>query len=149
MIQSRVSARHIDAQRHEWARLSVTTTVKILPLLILGFSGSVLGYVAAHAPKPDYVAPTPQEIEAHVPAPASLSGEVPPGFLVRTFKIEGMCCTNCTGKIYQRLKDSPGVVEAAVSFDKGIAEVVVPKDADVAKLEDAMHFEKYVAKAQL
>jgi hypothetical protein len=36
-----------------------------------------------------------------------------------------------------------------VSFDKGIAEVVVPKDADVAKLEDAMHFEKYVAKAQL
>ena len=123
--------------------------LKFLPLFILGIAGAVLGYVAIHAPKPDYVAPTLKDIEAHVPAPDAITGEIPPGFLVRTFKIEGMCCTNCTGKIYQRLKESPGVVEAAVSFDKGIAQVVVPKDADVAKLEDAMHFEKYVAKAQL
>ena len=58
-----------------------------------------------------------------------------------------MCCTNCTGKIYQRLKESPGVVEAAVSFDKGIAQVVVPKDADVTSFENVIHFEKYTAKA--
>ena len=128
--------------------LVFTAMLKLLPLLILGVAGSVLGYIAMHAPQPDYVAPTLKEIEAHVPAPASITGEIPPGFLVRTFKVEGMCCTNCTGKIYQRLKESPGVVEAAVSFDKGIAQAVVPKDADVAKLEDAMHFEKYVARVQ-
>jgi copper chaperone CopZ len=122
--------------------------VKIIPLLILGFAGTVLGIVAVRAPKPDYVAPTPQEIAAHVPAPTEITGEIPPGFLVRTFKVDGMCCTGCTGKIYKHLKEAPGVVEAAVSFDKGIAQVVVPKDADVNKLEDAMHFENYVAKAQ-
>jgi len=121
---------------------------KALPLLILGASGAVLGFVALRAPKPDYVAPTVKEVDVHVPAPTALTGEIPKGFLVRTFKVEGMCCTACTGKIYQRLKESPGVVEAAVSFDKGIAQVVVPKDADVAKLEDAMHFEKYVARVQ-
>lgn len=122
--------------------------MKILPLLALGAAGVTLGYIALRAPTPEYVAPTLQEVQAHVPAPEALTGEIPPGFLVRTFKVEGMCCTGCTGKLYKRLKESPGVVEAAVSFDKGIAQVVVPKDIDVARLEEVMHFEKYVAKAQ-
>jgi copper chaperone CopZ len=122
--------------------------LKTIPIVIIAIAGSALGYIAMRAPAPTYVAPTPQEIEAHVPAPTTLSAEVPPGFLVRTFKVEGMCCTGCTGKIYKRLKESPDVVDAAVSFDKGIAQVVVPKEADVAKLEDVMHFDKYVAKAQ-
>jgi copper chaperone CopZ len=125
------------------------TAVKILPILLLGCAGSALGYVALRAPTPDYVAPTLQEVQAHVPAPQTLTCDIPPGFLVRTFKVDGMCCTGCTGKIYQRLKESPGVFEAAVSFDKGIAQVVVPADSDVTQLEDVMHFEKYVAKAHL
>ena len=123
--------------------------MKILPLLILCAAGVGLGYIALRAPTADYVAPTLQEVQAHVPAPQALTCDIPPGFLVRTFKVDGMCCTGCTGKIYQRLKESPGVFEAAVSFDKGIAQVVVPEESDVTKLEDVMHFEKYVAKAQL
>jgi copper chaperone CopZ len=124
------------------------TLVKILPMLLLGAAAAALAYIALRAPSQSYVAPTIQEVEAHVPAPPTITGEIPPGFLVRTFKVEGMCCTGCTGKIYKRLKDSPGVVEAAVNFDQGIAQVVVPNDSDVAKLEDVMHFDKYVAKAQ-
>jgi copper chaperone CopZ len=123
-------------------------SMKLIPLIILAATGTVLGLIALRAPSQSYVAPTERDIEAHVPAPESITGDVAPGFVVRTFKVEGMCCHNCSGKIYERLKDSPGVVEAAVSFDKGIAQVVVPKDADVGSLENAIHFEKYTAKAQ-
>jgi copper chaperone CopZ len=122
-------------------------SMKFIPLMILALTGGVLGLIALRAPAPSYVAPTERYVEAHVPAPETITRDVAPGFVVRTFKVDGMCCQDCTGKIYERLKESPGVVDAAVSFDKGIAQVVVPKDADVGSLENAIHFEKYSARA--
>ena len=127
--------------------LPLDNSMKLIPLIILAATGAVLGLIALRAPTQTYVAPTERDIEAHAPAPESIIGDVAPGFVVRTFKVDGMCCLSCTGKIYERLKESPGVVEAAVSFDKGIAQVVVPNDADVGSLENAIHFEKYTAKA--
>lgn len=120
--------------------------MKVLPLVLLGTAGAALAFVAWRAPAPTYIAPTSAEVLAHEPAPQELVGEVPAGCIVRTFEVQGMCCTGCTGKLYERLKAVPGVVNAAVNFEKGVAEVVVPQDADVAPLVTAMHFEKYVAK---
>ena len=120
--------------------------MKALPLVLLGGAGAALAFIAWRAPAPNYVAPTSAELLAHAPAPQDLVGEVPAGCVVRTFEVQGMCCTGCTGKLYDRLKTAPGVVNAAVNFEKGVAEVVLAKDADVVPIETAMHFDKYVAK---
>ncbi len=57
-----------------------------------------------------------------------------------------MCCTGCTGKLYERLKEKPGFVAAAVNFEAGLAQVVIPKDADPEAFVAALRFEKYDAK---
>ncbi len=80
--------------------------------------------------------------------PTHITGEVPAGYVVHSFTVDGMCCRDCTGKIYGKLKAVPGVVQAAVNFDQHQAEVVMPKDADVAALEQVLRFEKYTAKLQ-
>lgn len=119
---------------------------KTIPLVLIAVAGAVLGYVAWRAPNRDYAAPSIADVEAHAPAPQTLVGDIPPGCVVRTFAVEGMCCQGCTGKIYKRLKETAGVVQAAVQFDKGQAEVVVPESTDLALLETALHFDKYTAK---
>lgn len=119
---------------------------KIVPLLLVAAAGIVLGYVAWRAPAREYLAPTPAEVQAHAAAPVSLIGGIPPGCVVRTFAVDGMCCQGCTGKIYKRLRETPGVVQAAVQFDTGTAEVVVSESTDVALLETALRFDKYTAK---
>ena len=120
--------------------------MKILPLALLGGAGLVLGYVAWRAPARDYVAPTPAEIEAHAPAPQALEGAIPEGCVVRTIEVQGMCCTGCTGKLYARLERTAGFVKGAVSFERGVAEVVLPEDADPAPFVAALSFDKYDAK---
>ena len=120
--------------------------MKILVVLLFVVAGAALGFVAWKAPARDYVAPTAQEIEAHRPAPQELAGDVPADCVVRTFEVAGMCCTGCTGKLYAKIKDVPGVEQAAVNFEKGTAEIVVKKGADVAPLAEALCFGKYSAK---
>jgi copper chaperone CopZ len=119
--------------------------MKHLQFVVLGVSGLALLIVALRAPKPDYVAPTAAEIEAHRPAPRSLSAPVGPDRVVRTIRVRGMCCAGCTGAIYDRLKETPGFVDAAVDLDEGVAQVVMSKDADPAPFVGALHFEKFDA----
>lgn len=118
----------------------------LLSLSMLLLAGGALAWVALRAPERVYVAPKPAEVQAHVPAPTALAAEVPAGCAVRTFEVEGMCCTGCTGKLYARLKAEPGVVDAAVDFERGIALAIVPEDADLAALAGALSFDKYSAR---
>jgi len=117
----------------------------LLPLSVLFLAGGALAWVALRAPARDYVAPSPAEVRAHVPAPTSLSVAPPAGFAVRTLEVEGMCCTGCTGKLYAKLRAEPGVADAAVDFERGIAMAVVPESADVEALARALSFDKYQA----
>lgn len=119
---------------------------KTIPILLIATAGAVLGYVAWRAPAREYLAPTLAEVQAHAAAPTSLVADVPSGCVVRAFAVEGMCCQGCTGKIYKRLKETAGVVHAAVSFDAGTAQVVVQETTDIALLESALTFDKYSAR---
>jgi len=123
--------------------------MKLLPILALALTGAGLAAVAFRAPTQDYVAPTAADVEAHRAAPQELVGEIPAGCAVLEFEVSGMCCTGCTGKLYDRLRATPGFVEGAVSFEDGIAQVVVSKDADSEAFVSALQFDKYAVKRKL
>jgi len=120
--------------------------VKLLPILLLVSAGAALAWIAWRAPEREYVAPTPAEVAAHRAAPQKLAGGVPAGYVVRTIEVEGMCCTGCTGKLYERLKAVPGLGQAAVSFEEGLARVVIPERADPEPFAAALRFDKYAAR---
>jgi len=117
--------------------------MKIPSIVIVGVAGVVLAVVALRAPSRDYVAPTEADLEAHRPAPQALYGEPPADCVVRRIQVKGMCCLGCTGRIYDKVKTVPGLVDAAVSFEKGEADVVMKKDADPAQIVEAFRFDKF------
>jgi hypothetical protein len=119
--------------------------VRVLPILALALAGVGLAIVAFRAPRQDYVAPTLADVEAHRAAPQELEGDTPEGCQVLTIEVHGMCCTGCTGKLYERLQATPGFVRGAVNFEEGIAQVVASADADPAAFAQALQFDKYVA----
>lgn len=119
--------------------------VRVLPLVALVLAGTGLAMIAFRASKPDYVAPTVADVEAHKAAPQELEGPTPEGCTVLTIEVDGMCCTGCTGKLYERLRTTPGFVQGAVSFEEGIARVVVSEGADRESFAEALRFDKYVA----
>src|SRR5262245_314313 len=123
----------------------LSAPMKLLPWAILGGAGVALAVVAWRAPARDYVAPTAAEVQAHAPAPQDLRGDLPAGCVVRTIEVHGMCCTGCTGKLYARLKEAPGFVKGAVSYERGVAEVVARADVDPAPFVEACRFDKYSA----
>jgi hypothetical protein len=115
-------------------------------LVLLAAAALGLGWIVLRTPEPSYVAPTPQEVAAHQPAPRTLSSSVPAGFRIQSFAVDGMCCTGCTGKLYARLKAEPGVLGAAVDFEAGLAQAIVPETSDPHALEHVLTFDKYTAK---
>jgi copper chaperone CopZ len=117
--------------------------MKIPSIVFVGLAGIVLAVVALRAPSRDYVAPTEADLEAHRPAPQVLEGEPPADCVVRRIQVKGMCCLGCTGRIYDKVKSAPGLVDAAVSFEKGEADVVMKKDADPAPIVEAFRFDKF------
>jgi len=117
--------------------------MKVPWIALLVLAGVGLAVVAWRAPARDYVAPTQADVEAHVPAPQSLHGDLPADCVVRRIDVKGMCCLGCTGRIYERIRSAPGIVDAAVSFEKGVAEVVIRKDADPTPVVAALRFDKY------
>lgn len=145
-VQLRPRSPGAAGRRYAGALERNASPVKILPFVVLGSAGLALAWVAWRAPARDYVAPTAQEIEAHVAAPQALDGELPAGSVVRTIEVSGMCCTGCTGKLYARLEATPGFVKAAVSFERGVAELALPGGADPAPFVAALQFDKYDAK---
>ena len=115
--------------------------MKLFTALVL-LSALVLGYLAKRAPEPEAAPPVLVRSDA---APYELSGEVPSGDVVRTFAVEGMCCEGCAKKLCDALLDVDGVEEAAVDSVLGHAMVVVPRELEVARLEEALTFENYTA----
>ena len=119
--------------------------MKFVPAIVLLGAAAALAVVALRAPERTYVAPTVAEVQAHAPAPRTIPVATPPGCAIRTFDVAGMCCNGCTGKIHARLAAAPGVVAAAVDFEAGTAQALVPSDADVAALAGVLSFDKYSA----
>ena len=114
-------------------------------VLLLG-AGVALLVVALTNEDPTYVAPTRETSAPHRPAPPELSRPVPSGCVVRTVEVAGMCCDGCTGKLFELLTAIPEVRDAAVSFDAGRAQAVVPADFDAHVLEAVLTQEKYTAR---
>ncbi len=112
--------------------------MKILSLLVLSSAGAWLGYVALHAPEPDYTPPT-------LRVPVRIETEAEPGQTMRAFEVEGMCCESCTHKLYRSLLAVEGVSEAAVDFESARAWALARVEVPVARLLTALHFDKYSA----
>ncbi len=51
------------------------------------------------------------------------------GILKKTLKIDGMTCVNCENRIERKLQNTPGILEAKVSYSGGTAAVTYDKSA--------------------
>ncbi len=116
-----------------------------LGLLLLLVAGGALGTVAVFAHERSYVVPEPAKLES---IPLALSGEVPPGYVVRSFDVEGICCQGCSSKLHGALMAVAGVREAAVDPLKEEVMALVPADMPNERLEAALTFDKYSARAR-
>lgn len=116
--------------------------MKILVALLLVAVGA-LAWVLATRGERSFDAPA---VEAPVlPAPTVLVHGAGPGQVERDFEVEGMCCKNCTGKLYASVTAVPGVREAAVDFETGRAQVVVDAEVEAERVREALTFGKYTA----
>ena len=122
--------------------MSGSHSVKSLGFVLLAASGGILLWVGLTATRAEYVPPREPEL-----VPLALTGEVPEGCEVQTFDVDGMCCTNCSAKLYRALVETEGVRAAAVDPSLGRAEVVVPAGTKRAELARVLTFDKYVATA--
>jgi copper chaperone CopZ len=113
--------------------------VKHLILILVVLAGIWLGFVALKADPPTYDGAAGE-------VPAHLSGELPAGFRVASFEVEGMCCSTCPGKLYASLSGVEGVREAAVDFDTSTAEAVVPEALPDEALLAVLNVDKYTAR---
>lgn len=120
--------------------------IRPLPGLVLVTAGAVAGYLAYSAPERSYEpltldtpAPPPRVPIAVTQAPAE-------GEALRVLEVEGMCCGGCCAKLHEALTALPAVRAAAVDFERGVAEALVPADLPVAELAAALTFDKYSAR---
>ncbi|NOT29788.1 MAG: heavy-metal-associated domain-containing protein [Planctomycetes bacterium] len=116
-----------------------------LGILVLLAAGGALGTVAVLARERSYVVP---EHERPLSIPLVLSGAVPSGYAVRTFDVEGICCQGCSSKLHGALLAVEGVREAAVDPLTAVVMALAPLDMPDARLEAALTFDKYSAKAR-
>ncbi len=117
--------------------------MKLLGPALLVAAGLVLGAIALLADAPTYEAP---RANPAAPVPFELTGELPAGYVVQRLDVAGMCCSGCSGKLYAALVALDEVAEAAVDPVRGEALAVVPASFDVARLEQALTFDKYAAR---
>lgn len=116
--------------------------MKSLAALLLVAAGA-LAWVLATRGGRTYEAPVPEP--PVLPAPTVLVHGAGPGQVERDFEVEGMCCRNCTGKLFASVTAVPGVREAAVDFETGLARVVVDAEVDPGLVLAALNFGKYSA----
>jgi copper chaperone CopZ len=119
--------------------------MKKLLLLVIALSGTATAYIWIKQPAPSYVPPT---VAAQATIPTVLAAQPAADECVRVFDVKGMCCAGCPPKVHKALTSVAGVRAAAVDFDTRTASVIVPKDLDVAKLETALTFDEFTAKAR-
>lgn len=112
-------------------------------LLALLAAGGVLAFIALRASAPTYAVPV-----RAADIPLSIQGEIPPGFVVRTFEVDGICCQSCAGKLERVLATLAGVERVAVDPLRKEVQALVRADVDGAALATALTFDKYVARAR-
>lgn len=112
-----------------------------LALLLVAAAG--LTWVLATRGDRTFAAPVEEAPVA--PAPTVLVHGAGPGQLELAFDVEGMCCTNCTGKLHRSVTAVEGVREAAVDFESGTARVVADEAVDPGLVLGALEFGKYSA----
>jgi copper chaperone CopZ len=112
---------------------------------LLLVAGAGLGWIALRAPEPTYVVPAKA---APASIPARIEQDVPEGFVLRTFHVDGICCQGCGGKLYAKALGVEGVSAAAVDTLKQEVAVLVPEDVGDAELLTALTFDKYRASAR-
>jgi copper chaperone CopZ len=122
-----------------WRRPSLKH-MKTPGVLLLLLAGGILFWIGRSAAPADYVPPRAPDA-----VPLALTGEVPAGCEVVTLAVEGMCCTNCSAKLYRALVESEGVRAAGVDPTLGRAEVLVAAGTRPEDLARAMTFDAYVA----
>jgi len=111
--------------------------------LALLAAGGVLLFIALRAEEPSY------EVPVHAAdIPLAIEGEIPPGFVVRRFAVEGMCCQSCAGKLERVLAPLAGVERVAVDPLRGEVQALVRADVESAALAAALTFDKYTAQAR-
>ena len=116
-----------------------------LATALLVLAGLVLAAIVLRAGEPSYEVRRVREMPERTPF--ALSGTPPAGHVVLSLDVEGMCCDGCSGKLHAAASALDEVVEVAVDPILGRAQVVVPAGFDVARLERALTFDKYVAHA--
>lgn len=116
-----------------------------LALALLVLTGAVLGSVAVLARERTYVVPAEVPPES---IPLTLEGEVPAGFTLRTFDIEGICCQGCSSKLHGALLALEGVSAAAVDPHQKTVSALARVEIPNARLEGALTFDKYRAHAR-
>ncbi|HFZ7481030.1 TPA: heavy metal translocating P-type ATPase [Streptococcus agalactiae] len=60
----------------------------------------------------------------------------------KTYRIEGLSCTNCAGKFEKNVKQLPGVTSATVNF--GASKISVEGQTTIEELEEAVAFENLI-----
>jgi copper chaperone CopZ len=115
----------------------------LIALIALAAVGAA--YIYAKQPAPTYTPPT---VAAQETIPTVLADKPTATECVRVLDVKGMCCAGCPPEIHGALVHVPGVRAAAVDFDTRTASVIVGKDVDVTKLEAALTFDKFTAKAR-
>ena len=116
-----------------------------LAIALLILAGGVLGSIAVFARERTYVVP------AEVPPasiPLTLEGEVPAGFTLRTFDVEGICCQGCSSKLHGALMALDGLSAAAVDPYRKTVSALARADIPNERLEAALTFDKYRAHAR-
>lgn len=89
---------------------------------------------------------TAPEIQVPSRIPVALTGEVPDGYVVRAFDVQGMCCDSCAAKLYAPLAAIDGVDEIAIDPLSGRVATLVPADLDVGLLTAALNRDDYSAR---
>ncbi len=118
--------------------------MKGLATLLLVVAAIVLGTIALRTRQPSYS----NDALASEAVPVRLSGEVPEGYVVRTFDVEGIHCQGCAPELHRALLSVDGVREAAVEPLAKCARVVVRDDVAIATLERALTFDEFTARAR-
>lgn len=116
--------------------------MRILAVLVLVAAGALAWVLATRGERSFAASPAEAPV---LPAPSVLVHGAGPGEIERAFEVEGMCCRNCTGKLYASVTAVPGVREAAVDFERGLARVVTDAGVAAGAVQAALSFGKYTA----
>lgn len=116
-----------------------------IALACLLLAAGALATIALLARERTYAVPAHAAPES---IPLVLAGEVPAGFTLRTFDVEGICCQGCSAKLHGALLALEGVSAAAIDPQAKRVTALARADVPDERLTAALTFDKYHARAR-